>query len=35
VLVQAVVLVIAVVVVLFNLLVDFAYKAIDPRIRLD
>ena len=35
VLVQAVVLVIAVIVVGFNLLVDFAYKAIDPRIRLD
>jgi peptide/nickel transport system permease protein len=35
VLVQAVVLTIAVIVVVFNLLVDFAYKAIDPRIRLD
>jgi peptide/nickel transport system permease protein len=35
VLVQAVVLVIAVIVVAFNVLVDFAYKAIDPRIRLD
>jgi peptide/nickel transport system permease protein len=35
VLVQAVVLVIAVIVVLFNMLVDVAYKAIDPRIRLD
>ena len=35
VLVQAVVLVIAVIVVGFNLLIDFAYKAIDPRIRLD
>jgi peptide/nickel transport system permease protein len=35
VLVQAVVLVIAVIVVLFNLAVDLAYRAIDPRIRLD
>lgn len=35
VLVQAVVLVIAVIVVVFNLAVDLAYKAIDPRIRLD
>lgn len=35
VLVQAVVLVIAVIVVAFNVAVDFAYKAIDPRIRLD
>jgi peptide/nickel transport system permease protein len=35
VLVQAVVLVIAVIVVAFNMAVDVAYKAIDPRIRLD
>ncbi len=35
VLVQAVVLVIAVIVVAFNVLVDFAYAAIDPRIRLE
>lgn len=35
VLVQAVVLVIAVIVVFFNVLVDFAYSAIDPRIRLE
>ncbi len=35
VLVQAVVLVIAAIVVVFNVLVDFAYTAIDPRIRLE
>lgn len=34
-LLQAVVFVVAVIVVVFNLLVDVAYKAIDPRIRLD
>jgi peptide/nickel transport system permease protein len=34
-LLQAVVFVIAVLVVLFNLAIDFAYRAIDPRISLD
>jgi peptide/nickel transport system permease protein len=35
VLLQAIVFVIAVMVVVFNLAVDMVYKAIDPRIKLD